>query len=91
MAHLRAVHTQQPQHLSRIKDLEDEVHHLTVENAQLKTEVEKAQRRWEKLKEGARRRRGGGNAANGTIVVGNSSGNEHPTILEEKEEDKEGN
>jgi hypothetical protein len=42
-------------------------------------ELEKAQRRWEKLKEGARRRRG--TPANGVV--------ENPTILEEKEEERE--
>lgn len=86
MAHLRAVHTQQPVHISRIKDLEEEVRRLTMENAQMKGELEKAQRRWEKLKEGARRRRGSG--ATGTNGIGSvvGSGTEHPTIPEEKEE-----
>jgi hypothetical protein len=79
MAHLRTLHTPQPQHLQRIKDLEDEVRRLTVENTQMRGELEKAQRRWEKLKEGARRRRG--TPVNGVV--------ENPTILEEKEEERE--
>jgi molecular chaperone GrpE (heat shock protein) len=54
MAHLRAVHTQPSQ---RIKELEEEVRRLTMENLKVKADLEKAQRRWEKLKEGARRRR----------------------------------
>ena len=65
MAHLRAVHhqTAPPQHSSsqkdaaRIKELEDEVRRLTTENLKVKLDLEKAQRRWERLKEGARRRR----------------------------------
>lgn len=65
MAHLRAVHHQQqqqqvlvqPQQSSRTKELEEEVRRLTMENAKIKTDLEKAQRRWERLKEGARRRR----------------------------------
>lgn len=65
MAHLRAVHHQtapsQPSSLqkdaARIKELEDEVRRLTVENLNVKLDLEKAQRRWERLKEGARRRR----------------------------------
>jgi molecular chaperone GrpE (heat shock protein) len=55
MAHLRAVHNQSS--LSRIKELEDEIRRLTMENAKVKADLEKAQRRWERLKEGARRRR----------------------------------
>ena len=83
MAHLRAVQTHQfPQ---RIKDLEDQVRRLTMENTQMKAELDKAQRRWEKLKEGARRRRSSTPAANGT--AGNGAG---PTILEEREEEREG-
>jgi predicted RNase H-like nuclease (RuvC/YqgF family) len=60
MAHLRAVHQQtlpQQQPTSRIKELEEEVRRLTVENAKVKSDLDKAQRRWERLKEGARRRR----------------------------------
>ena len=63
MANLRAVHQQsvapQPssQSNARVKDLEDEVRRLTVENIKIKADLEKAQRRWERLKEGARRRR----------------------------------
>ena len=57
MMQLRAVqHQQQPQS-QRIKELEEEVQRLTVENAKVKTDLEKMQRRWERLKEGARRRR----------------------------------
>jgi hypothetical protein len=37
--------------------LEDEVRRLTTENLNVKLDLEKAQRRWERLKEGARRRR----------------------------------
>jgi hypothetical protein len=65
MAHLRAVQHQQ-NNSTRIKELEDEIKRLTMENIKVKTELEKAQRRWERLKEGARRRRKDGNA-NGTI------------------------
>jgi TolA-binding protein len=63
MAHLRAVQQQQQQQISstqaiaRIKELEEEIGRLTMENAKVKAELEKAQRRWERLKEGARRRR----------------------------------
>jgi hypothetical protein len=58
MAHLRAVHQVQPLPPTnpRIKDLEDEIRRLTVENGKIKMDLEKAQRRWERLKEGARRR-----------------------------------
>jgi hypothetical protein len=54
MAHLRAVHQAQP--TPRVKDLEDEIRRLTIENTKIKMDLEKAQRRWERLKEGARRR-----------------------------------
>jgi TolA-binding protein len=74
------MHTPQPQHLQRIKDLEDEVRRLTVENTQMRGELEKAQRRWEKLKEGARRRR---------APATNGAGIENPTIPEEREEERE--
>ena len=63
MANLRAVHQQQsvPQQPSqsnaRVRELEDEVRKLTLENAKVKADLEKAQKRWERLKEGARRRR----------------------------------
>ena len=64
MLQLRAVHQQShvrpqtpPQSNPRIKELEDENRRLTMENAKVKADLEKAQRRWERLKEGARRRR----------------------------------
>jgi predicted RNase H-like nuclease (RuvC/YqgF family) len=65
MAHLRAAYYQQqqqqaqvpPQQSSRTKELEEEVRRLTMENVKIKADLEKAQRRWERLKEGARRRR----------------------------------
>ena len=63
MANLRAVHQQSvPQQSSshpnaRVKELEEEVRRLTMENVKVKADLEKAQRRWERLKEGARRRR----------------------------------
>ena len=56
-----------------------------MENAQMKAELDKAQRRWEKLKEGARRRRSSTPATNGT--AGNTV---EPAILEEREEEREG-
>ena len=65
MVHLRAVQQQQ-NNSARIKELEDEVKRLTAENTKVKTELEKAQRRWERLKEGARRRRRDG-STNGII------------------------
>jgi len=73
MAHLRAVQ-QHPN--TRIKELEDEVRRLTMENAQMKTELDKATRRWERLKEGARQRR-----------RRTDGGTEEGSIPEEKEKD----
>lgn len=74
MAHLRAVQHQTTS--TRIKELEDEVRRLTMENARVKGDLEKAQRRWERLKEGARRRRkGDGNGVEG----------ERLPVVEEKE------
>ena len=87
MAHLRAVQHQQQQQISssqavRIKELEEEVKRLTMENLKVKADLEKAQRRWERLKEGARRRRrdGNGETANGVDVPGSI-----PESAEEKE------
>jgi molecular chaperone GrpE (heat shock protein) len=70
MAHLRAVHHQpapsqqssSQKDAARIKELEDEVRRLTTENLNVKLDLEKAQRRWERLKEGARRRRRDGSS-----------------------------
>ena len=81
MAHLRAIN-QQPQ--TRITELEAEVRRLTIENAKITADLEKAQRRWEKLKEGARRRRRDG--------AGMQTGNENdatPSIPESADEGKE--
>ena len=80
MAHLRAVQHQQSS--TRIKELEDEVKRLNMENAKIKADLEKAQRRWERLKEGARRRRKDGNT-NGVIPEEGSTG--LPDVVEEKE------
>ena len=74
MAHLRAA--REPP-TGRIKELEDEVRRLTMENAKVKADLEKAQRRWERLKEGARRRRRIDGAPDDT------------SIPEEKEKEKE--
>jgi hypothetical protein len=80
IAHLRAVQHQTPNHATaRIKELEDEVRRLTMENARITTDLEKAQKRWERLKEGARRRRKEGNTSHGVV-------NEQPTIPEAAEE-----
>ena len=54
MNHLRAVRDPQSQ---RVKELEDEVRRVTMENIKVKADLEKMQRRWDRLKEGARRRR----------------------------------
>lgn len=70
MAHLRAVQQSQHPQSSRIKDLEDEIRRLTVENTKIKTDLEKAQRRWERLKEGARRRRREGSTPEESIPEG---------------------
>ena len=42
---------------TRIKELEEEVRRLSNENVGLKGELERLQKRWDRLKEGARRRR----------------------------------
>lgn len=84
MAHLRAINNQHPQQ-SRITDLEAEVRRLTLENAKVKTDLEKAQRRWEKLKEGARRRRGGGTPGSNEDGTGTGTGGT-PSIPESVEE-----
>jgi molecular chaperone GrpE (heat shock protein) len=47
---------------AKVKELEEEVRRLTVENSRVKADLEKMQRRWERLKEGARRRRREGTA-----------------------------
>ena len=81
MAHLRAIN-QHPQ--TRIAELEAEVRRLTIENTKIKADLEKAQRRWEKLKEGARRRRRDG--------TGTQAGNENsgtPSIPESADEGRE--
>ena len=78
MAHLRAA--REPP-TGRIKELEDEVRRLTMENAKVKADLEKAQRRWERLKEGVRRRRRDG--SNGGAGTGRP---EEAIIPEEKEE-----
>jgi hypothetical protein len=73
MANLRAVHQQSvPQQASshsnaRIKELEEEVRRLTMENVKVNADLEKLRRRWERLKEGARRRRDGRAPEEGTI------------------------
>lgn len=59
MLHLRQA--REPQS-GRIKELEEEIRRLTMENVRVKGDLEKAQRRWERLKEGARRRRREGTA-----------------------------
>jgi len=78
MAQFKAVHQQQSS--TRIKELEDEVKRLNMENAKIKADLEKAQRRWERLKEGARRRR---KDTNGVIPEEGSTG--LPDVVEEKE------
>ena len=86
MAHLRAIN-QHPQ--SRIADLESEIRRLTIENTKIKADLEKAQRRWEKLKEGARRRRrdgGTGTPASNEDDLGTGG---TPSIPESAEEGKE--
>jgi predicted RNase H-like nuclease (RuvC/YqgF family) len=83
MAHLRAIN-QHPQ--SRITELEAEVRRLTIENTKIKADLEKAQRRWEKLKEGARRRRPRDGA--GTATPASNDGGT-PSIPESAEEGKE--
>jgi molecular chaperone GrpE (heat shock protein) len=54
MHHLRAA---RDPHSLKVKELEEEVRRLTMENARVKADLEKMQRRWDRLKEGARRRR----------------------------------
>lgn len=55
---------------------------LTMENLKVKADLEKAQRRWERLKEGARRRRREGNTGttNGVGIPGSI-----PESAEEKD------
>jgi hypothetical protein len=61
------------------RKLEEEVKRLKMENAKIKAELEKAQRRWERLKEGARRKR----RPDGMNGI---TGEEHATIPEVAEE-----
>jgi len=66
MHHLRAATaTNRPTNdasTQRIKELEEEVRRLNMENARVRADLEKMQRRWDRLKEGARRRRREGTA-----------------------------
>jgi len=78
MAHLRAAREQPT---GRIKELEEEVKRLKMENSKVKADLERAQRRWERLKEGARRKR----RPDGMNGISGEEPATIPEVVEEKE------